>query len=632
MTGRIRIRVNPWLLLLMGLMLPALAPLWLPGYPFDAHDGRHSVFYQVMFHASLLDGEWWPRWAMHHNQGMGYPTFLIQAPLGHYLSELFVLLGGGFTLAAKSAWTMGTLAGGLGIYQLTRHWLRSDRPDGAAWAGDQSAARWPDGVAAAGVVAGVAYTYFPYHLAGIYVRGALNDTLLLMWVPWLFLAWDRLLTPDVPADWRRRAALALLAVAATLLTHTFALLSIAPLLVTFVLFKLGLAWWRSARFPLAQTGLAALAGVGGLAMTAIFLFPLLAEGRYLQQQVFVGNTYDFHNHFVQLSQFFSPVWGFGYSDDPAGANDGMGFQVGLFLMLGVLSAGWAIARSRRARAEQIYLLAAGVTLLLVMTPLARALWEAIPALAVIQFPWRLLSLAGFLFSALSGLLFWNLAMVAPPVGNELPAMASPAGENPLAGLLLVSCFALATGLPYVQARLQPVEPWREDGRAVFRFEQEHPDMFGYTQWVTEPFTATVLTGQYASDEYVEPTVDPTYLRRLEIVAGQGRIVDGYSRGSSTGGQLVMQTPGTVKINTFWFPGWAATVNGQPAAIRPGEPTGAMLVDVPAGEVQLDLRFGTTPPRTAGALVSGLMVLVVAGLFLWPSRRKAAGVSLAGEAV
>ena len=100
MTGRIRIRVDPWLLLLVGLMLPALAPLWLPGYPFDAHDGRHSVFYQVMFHASLLDGEWWPRWAMHHNQGMGYPTFLIQAPLGHYLSELFVLLGGSFTLAA----------------------------------------------------------------------------------------------------------------------------------------------------------------------------------------------------------------------------------------------------------------------------------------------------------------------------------------------------------------------------------------------------------------------------------------------------------------------------------------------------------------------------------------------------
>jgi uncharacterized iron-regulated membrane protein len=39
---------------------------------------------------------------------------------------------------------------------------------------------------------------------------------------------------------------------------------------------------------------------------------------------------------------------------------------------------------------------------------------------------------------------------------------------------------------------------------------------------------------------------------------------------------------------------------------------------------LDLRFGTTPPRTVGALVSGLMVLAVAGLVLWPSRRKAAG--------
>ena len=44
------------------------------------------------------------------------------------------------------------------------------------------------------------------------------------------------------------------------------------------------------------------------------------------------------------------------------------------------------------------------------------------------------------------------------------------------------------GFAYVQADLQPVEPWREDGRAVFRFEEEHPDMIAYTEWVREPFT------------------------------------------------------------------------------------------------------------------------------------------------
>lgn len=106
-----RLRLDPYLFLLFALTLPALAPLLSPGYFYDAHDGRHSVFYLIQFDASIHDGAWWPRWAMHHIQGYGYPTFLIQAPLGLYLGEVFVLLGAGFTMAAKLSWVVGTLAG-----------------------------------------------------------------------------------------------------------------------------------------------------------------------------------------------------------------------------------------------------------------------------------------------------------------------------------------------------------------------------------------------------------------------------------------------------------------------------------------------------------------------------------------
>ena len=118
-----RLRLDPYLLLLFALTLPALAPLLSPGYFYDAHDGRHSVFYLIQFDASIHDGAWWPRWAMHHIQGYGYPTFLIQAPLGLYLGEVFVLLGAGFTMAAKLSWVVGTLAGAWGMYALVRHWL-----------------------------------------------------------------------------------------------------------------------------------------------------------------------------------------------------------------------------------------------------------------------------------------------------------------------------------------------------------------------------------------------------------------------------------------------------------------------------------------------------------------------------
>ena len=118
-----RLRLDPYLLLLFVLTVPALAPLFSPGYFYDAHDGRHSVFYLIQFDASIRDGAWWPRWAMHHIQGLGYPTFLIQAPLGLYLGEFFVLLGAGFTTAAKLSWAVGMFAGVWGMYALVRHWL-----------------------------------------------------------------------------------------------------------------------------------------------------------------------------------------------------------------------------------------------------------------------------------------------------------------------------------------------------------------------------------------------------------------------------------------------------------------------------------------------------------------------------
>ena len=116
-----RLRLDPYLLLLFVLTVPALAPLFSPGYFYDAHDGRHSVFYLIQFDASIRDGAWWPRWAMHHIQGLGYPTFLIQAPLGLYLGEFFVLLGAGFTTAAKLSWAAGMFAGVWGMYALVRH-------------------------------------------------------------------------------------------------------------------------------------------------------------------------------------------------------------------------------------------------------------------------------------------------------------------------------------------------------------------------------------------------------------------------------------------------------------------------------------------------------------------------------
>ena len=275
-------------------------------------------------------------------------------------------------------------------------------------------------------------------------------------------------------------------------------------------------------------------------------------------------------------------------------------------------------------AVQGYLLLAAAVLLVGMTPLAQPLWEVLTPLAVIQFPWRLLALAGFLLSGQAGI---ALAALAADRGAVQSGTRSPA--HPLilskatsahSPLLIFALLAVFASWPYLQANLSPVEPWREDGRAIFRFEQEHPDMIAYTEWVTQPFTTTAMSAGYAAPDYREDHGYTTSLQRLEIAAGEGQVLSNWSRGSSGGGEVEMATAGVVQVNEFYFPGWRVHVDGLPVEVRPS-PTGAILVDVPAGRHTVEARFGDTPPRTLGLALSGAMLLVALALLAWPGARK-----------
>lgn len=638
-TQRSAFRFDPFLVLVAIFTLFALGPLFAPGYFFEAHDGRHSVFFLMQFDASIRDGALFPRWAMHHIQGYGYPTFIIQAPLGFYLAEFFVLLGAGYTLAAKLTWVTGFLLSAWGMFQLTLYWLTlyapGARKDGETHLRNRTVAQ------VSALVAAVMYVYVPYHLLDIYVRAALNDALLLAWFPWVFLAFDRLIDRGLQPGWQFRLALAILSLGGLLLTHTFALLSFTPLLIAFVLFRLSQRARRAVRTGeensivsalTGRTALALSAGVLSLLLTAAFLFPLLREGVHLEQQVYVTDTYNYRSHFVWLGQFFSPFWGFGFSDDPSGSNDGMGFQLGLMAVLFTTTAVFALWRPGVPRfwnGMLSFLVAATLLTLFLVTPASAPVWSTVPALGVIQFPWRLLALTAFTMCATSGIVAALLLSYASdsltfPVVPALASALAPAGVQPLSGGLALTLLVVFAAYSFVQAELQPVEPWREDGRAVFRFEEEHPDMIAYTEWVAEPFTESPMSDDYRRPDYVENWSDHGILTRLAIAEGTGSILSQYSRGSSGGGVVEMQTPGVVRIHELYFPGWRVAIDGEPTTVDVSQPHGLMEVQVSAGVHRVDARMSATPARTAGTVVSWSILLFVLGIVVWGYLRRETG--------
>ena len=601
--------VHPAAGLLLLLALFALWPLLAPGYFYGAHDGRHSVFYVSMFDEAIRDGALWPRWAMHHNAGYGYPTFIVQAPLAFYAAEFFILLGFGVTSAVKLTWAAGFLLGGWGMYRLIRDWRLE--------IGDLSSTQSPISnlQSLPALLAALLYIFIPYHLLDMYVRAALAETTLMAWFPWVILAFERLIVGGAGPGWQKRLLLAALAYTGVILTHVIALIAFTPLLIAFILFRLwtiraGPSALHNSQFtvhhsPFHPFLLSAAAGLSGILLSAIFLLPLLAEGPLLDQSVYTDNTYSYARHWVQFSQFLDPFWGYGFSDDPLGADDGMGFQVGVVALLLALASAYGLwqARSRRDggwHLEAFLLLISGAILFFV-TPAAEAVWQRLPMVEVIQFPWRLLALSSFTVSGLGGL-------AAARLLGRRPADAG-AEESHLAGGVALALLIGLGSVAYAQPQgWQPVEAWREDGRAVYQFEQQHPDMLGYTRWVEQPFTQSALTGQYAAADFSNDK-----LERLGILSGDGTVLYHYSRGHSFGGEVEMATPGVVQMRVYYFPGWQVRMDGAPVAHRLSPPDGLIEFDVPAGRYRIDMRMGSTPPRTAGMAISAATLLVLLGL-------------------
>ena len=156
-------------------------------------------------------------------------------------------------------------------------------------------------------------------------------------------------------------------------------------------------------------------------------------------------------------------------------------------------------------------------------------------------------------------------------------------------------------------------------------------MIAYTEWVRErPFTESPLSADYAAADYHEDHGYTTSLHRLGIVRGVGTVVSSYSRGSSFGGVVQVDRSATVRVYLYYFPGWQVLVDGAPGLYHISEQYGLIDVDLPMGEHRIDVRMGTTAVRQIGMAVSGITLVPVLIMLLWPGRRRAKRQRNAGD--
>ncbi|HMQ56715.1 MAG TPA: 6-pyruvoyl-tetrahydropterin synthase-related protein, partial [Anaerolineae bacterium] len=368
---------EPNLILVLALSIFAWAPLLTPGYFFEAHDAKHSVFFLVEFDQTFRDGYWWPRWAPDFAFGYGYPLFNLYAPLAFYAAQMLHLFGLGFTTAIKTMYVLATLGGGVGMYYFARRLYGST----------------------AGVLAAVVYMYVPFHLVEIYVRSAYAEFISLALIPFLFLAFTELIArPN-----RRRLALAGLAYGLLALTHHTSFFTFSPFLMVYLLYLI-LAKAKFNLKALMTHGLyAAAAGLLGLALAAIYLLPVIVETRYIKVEQWTSGSYNYLQHFVYFSQLFEENWGYGYAGP--GTLDDFSYQLGVVVVVLLIFAFVTSLRARYPhRATTFFFLVSTLIIVLLMSPLAQPVWQIIPIASLVQFPWRLLAVTAFTMSIAAGAL------------------------------------------------------------------------------------------------------------------------------------------------------------------------------------------------------------------------------------
>lgn len=562
------------LLLLLGFSLFACAPLLAPGYFMLAHDAHHSLTFLVEFDQGIRSGFLWPRWSPDYAMGYGYPLFTFYSPLAFYAAEIPHLLGLGVVAAIKLVWGLAFIASGLSMYAFARR----------LWG------PWP------GFVAGLVYLYAPYHLADIYVRAALAEFVAFAIFPLALHALWALVDADAAGKpWARRIALAAISLSLAPLTHSVTGMVFVPLAALLALLWLLLRWRRQARLPAQSTLATAAAGVLGMGLAAIFLIPLIFEGDYIVQEHWLPTTYNYLVQFLYPHQLFSLDWGFGHA--LVGPDDGMSFQLGLWPILLSLGGAAALIWGRiphRGLLLTLTLAAAGS--IFGTLALSRPLWDAIPLMALLQFPWRLLAFANLFMALLAaGAAAWFLA-----ARNQAPPAAPPL-------LLALGLAILLASYPYTRPQHTPVTPAQISPAAIPRYELTYP--------LNVASTAFSQAGPPADSPKLAAYLAGEPLPLAGIIAGRGEVKTLAHGGGAERVFVRAETPVTLQFYTYWYPGWQATVNGVPHPLTAAGPDALITLDLPAGEHEVAIRFRNTPLRTAAALISALSALIVLALLL-----------------
>ncbi|HKE35640.1 MAG TPA: hypothetical protein VKB66_10570 [Candidatus Acidoferrum sp.] len=522
--------------------------------------------HDIAFHASSwLDvaGHWkegilFPRWCEWANNGFGEPRFIFYPPLSWMLGAALGLLvpwnavPGTFIVLAQ------TLAG-ISMFALARPFL----PTRAA------------------LFAATCYAANPYALLVVYMRSDFAEELAWAFLPALLLAALQLCGL---LENRWRSAARVTAIFALLFAGMW--LSNAPAgVLTSYSMALLFAWAAVARKSFAPLWRGAAGLALGFGLTAFYLLPAAYEQRWV-------------NISQALAPGLQPAENFLYAKiaDPE-HNQFNWIASSIAVLLMAMAGASAILAYRDDPKEEsggekrtwqaMLLLSAAAVVLMLRSSLI--LWEHLPKLQFVQFPWRWMGILAVPYAYFGGRAVrrwrpgwvWAVVLVTASVGTAV--------------------------------------------RLVHRAWWDSDDIPSLQEAVVQG------QGFDGTDEYDPAKDDHTNLPGkappLQILPPQGETIAAEAkirivRWTAEEKDLTVTSPEPLRlaVRLLDYPAWRVEVNGHPVTPESPESTAQIILPLSPGRHQINLRFARTGDRTLGSGISLIGLLALAGCF-WPSRAK-----------
>ena len=356
------------LLLIFLFSLIAGFNLFKPGY-FTMHDDLQVMRLYEMDRC-LQDGQIPCRWSPDMDAGYGQPMFNFYSAFPYYLGGTVKLLGFSFLDSVKILMFLCILASGIFSYLFFLEILAP----------------------LAALVGAVAYIFIPYRALDIFVRGALSESWALALLPAVLATTVSTVKDPKPY----KTVLLALSVGALFSTHNITTMTSAPfiiLLALFYLFNFGASLKKI--FHLV------VGAVLGFGLSAFFLLPVLFEKDLVHTEYLISDYFNFQNHFTSIKLLFLDLhWGFG--SESIGPGGMISFFIGFIPLIALVIFPVVIFFSGKIKKKGEYLLYYALALfaLFMAHPRSFYIWNAIPVLQYVQFPWRFLGLFA-LFSSLT---------------------------------------------------------------------------------------------------------------------------------------------------------------------------------------------------------------------------------------